>query len=807
MSGSVACAIDVAYADPRPAGLPVSIGVPFREGELNEAAPLTVRAPSGELRPAAGRTLARWPDSSARWRLVSFGARETGAHEVLPNADPPAPQQGVSLTQDGDDWVIETDCLALAIGATGPGVFREIRCDGHTYLDDPAKLRFCVDEASTLFESERTVRVVEQSAVRARLRVEGAHYTGSGERRLTYRLDVEVWAGWPAIRLDYRYFHVEPSRPEERIERIALETDWLLDGTPERHFQQKNYGLFYVTRQVFNPAPVAVASDFVQKPAHVEDPAMLLDDIEYPFYLHPPLVVTAEWLGVCGAERAVYMQMRDFIAAKPNRLVSEGSRLDLEVWPANAETLKLPQGRSLGHTVTLAFMQRDIEAQRTEKVSNAPRQAARGVAAVLGAPVHEERACVAPNWLAHCGEFDQAQVLPLGQHIRIEGDLAAMMRLDMPDTKFDVGDTHSHYSSSYAGLDAARTPLLAGAPDIPRIWPAGKPTQTYLDCHEPVWTNNEYDAIHAFCNELMRTGRHELWRTIRLAARHNIEVDFLHYSDHKWLHRATPAHSARHTTTGAYPSHFWTQGLLEYYCMSGDEDALEVALALGDKTIENLTDPELRQGWSFDRELGWSILLLAHLYDITREERFKPLLDEIIDYIIGFDRDGFSGAVNLSAGNDRQSLNRQIVANFFGYASMLEGIDKYAAVTGRADVDEWLQKYCRDLADAAMQAAREGSMPGVNFSVTLSVGYERTGDKRFLDMIGLLLDRVYWNAPGIRGSGGRIKPLAGTYRGFTRFLGHAMRQGLLDAYEYPSALALRGTGGLGDQRTGGPATE
>ena len=98
-------------------------------------------------------------------------------------------------------------------------------------------------------------------------------------------------------------------------------------------------------------------------------------------------------------------------------------------------------------------------------------------------------------------------------------------------------------------------------------------------------------------------------------------------------------------------------------------------------------------------------------------------------------------------------------------------------------------------------------MPGVNFSVTLSVGYERTGDKCFLDMIGLLLDRVYWNAPGIRGSGGRIKPLAGTYRGFTRFLGHAMRQGLLDAYEYPSALALRGTGGLGDQRTGGPATE
>ncbi|NQU11679.1 hypothetical protein HQ590_12870, partial [bacterium] len=275
----------------------------------------------------------------------------------------------------------------------------------------------------------------------------------------------------------------------------------------------------------------------------------------------------------------------------------------------------------------------------------------------------------------------------------------------------------------------------------------------------------------------------------RLAVRHNIEVDFLHYSDHRWLHRATPAHSARHTTTGAYPSHFWTQGLLEYYCLTGDPDALEVALALGDATIARFDDAELRPAmWGFNREIGWSILSLACLYDVTREERFVPLLKELVEFVVGYDRQAFAGAVNLSSGNDRQSLNRQIVGNFFGYASMVEGVDLYATTTSRADVVTWLQRFCHDLADEGLNAAREGSMPGINFSMALITGYERTQDERFLRLMTMLLDQLYWNAPGLQG-GGSIKPVGAAYHGLTRLLGHAWRSGLLDQYEYPG---LRG---------------
>lgn len=785
------CAIQVDYGDSGPGGLPVAIGVPFQPGVLTLDKPLGVQSPSGEIRPASGRPLVTWPDGSIRWCLISFGAREAGRHLVLRSLPERPSGPEVRLTRETNRWIIDSDRLHVVVCETGPGIVGELVCDGQSRLAAPGDLRFCVDDASTRYETRRAIRSVESSPQRVRLRVEGAHYTSRGTRRCHYRVDIEVWPGWPAVRMDYHYFNREPGMASLNIRRIALDAGWQLGPQTRRYLIQRNYGLFGVSRHVVNPEPVAVVSDSSRAAPYVEDAAMLLDDVEYPFYLNPPSVTTHDWLGIEDGERAVAMKIQDFCVARPNRLASAGAMLSGEVWPASAGPLELPQGRSRRQAFLLAFPRVPAPATETVKMSGAPVQAPKGIAAQLDALLHEGRAAVDPAWIAACREFRQDSVLPAGKHVRIENNLRNLVRLDMPSTKFDVGDTDSHYSSSYSWIDQTKVLRLPGAPEISRDFPRNRPTQTYLDLHEPVWTNNEYDVIHAFAAELMRTGRSDLWSTLRLTARHNIEVDFLHYSDHRWLHRATPAHSARHTTTGAYPSHFWTQGLLEYYCMSGDPDALEVALALGDKTIENFNEPEIRSVlWGFNREIGWSILLLSCLLDITGEPRFKPLLDEMVDYLMAFDRDAYRGGINLSGGNDRQSLNRQIVGNFFGYGSMIDGMDLYAGITRRADVNAWLGRFCRDLADEALRAAREGQLCGINFSIALSVGYERTGDVRFLDLAAMLLETVYWRGNGV-GGGGSVKSVASTYRGLTRLLGHAWRNGDLEQYEFPSLRKIR----------------
>lgn len=788
---STGCVINVAYGDTAACGLPVSQGVPLPRGMMCPGDRLAVVAPGGEWRPAAGRPLAQWPDGSVRWLLVSFGAREAGTHRLVVNPDTVPTQPEVRLTQVDGRWIIDSDRLHMVVCEAGPGILGELVCDGVPRLEHPGDLCLSVDDASTRYEQKRTVQVIESSPLRVRLRVSGQLVEADGTCRLHYRLGIEIWAGWPAVRLDCHYFNLQRGVPSMTVRRIALDSAWRLAAQTHRHFIQRAYGVFNVSRHVFNPGRVAIVADFDRGAPSVEDPAMLLDDVDYPFYLNPPLVDTHDWLGVGDADRSVYLRIQDFLAARPNRLVSEGNRLSAELWPATAGTLDLPQGRSRCQAVFLAFPGSDMVGAGTAKLSNAPVQAPKGVAALLAALQHEGRAAVDPDWVAHCRAFRQEHALPTGRHFRIESNLRSLVRLDMPCTKFDVGDTDSHYNSSYAAINASKVPPLDGAPAVPRFFPQGRPTQTYLDLHEPVWTNNEYDVIHALAAELMRTGRCELWNTLRLSARHTIEVDFLHYSDHRWLHRATPAHSARHTTTGAYPSHFWTQGLLEYYCLSGDPDALEIALALGDKTLENFGDPELRAiHWGFNREIGWAVLLLACLVDVTGEARFRPLLDEMVDYLVGFDRRGYKGGINLSNGNDRQNLNRQIVGNFFGYASMIEGIDLYADLSGRQDVARWLGDLCLDLADEALNAAREGQLCGINFCTALAIGHERTGDPRFLQLAGMLLDTVYWNAGGVQG-GGSVKPVASTYRNFPRLLGHAWRGGLLDAYEFPHARALQ----------------
>jgi hypothetical protein len=183
---------------------------------------------------------------------------------------------------------------------------------------------------------------------------------------------------------------------------------------------------------------------------------------------------------------------------------------------------------------------------------------------------------------------------------------------------FDLGDgVDAHYTNTYSHarrlLPRRGTRAAADEPTTPEARARLQPDPPSLDEFEPVWTNNEYDVIHALAVELARTGRQSLWTNLRRLVRHNIEVDFVHFSDDPWQHHGSPAHSSLHNYSSAYPSHIWTQGLLEYYCMMGDADALDAAVKLSDTIIRNLDDPERGKFlWGFNREIGWPVLALVH---------------------------------------------------------------------------------------------------------------------------------------------------------------------------------------------------
>ena len=751
---------------------PAVIGVPFPEGAVRQPTSLGVSGPDGKTCPGQARTLVAWPDGSTRWALLSFTASCSGQHTVRLGGEAPTNSSlAVLLCRDDGSMTLQNGFVSVVLSTSSPGPISLLEWLGRTILADAAAFQLVVDDASSQNETTRTLQVLEEGPVRVRARALGAHYDMGGRRKMTYRLDVELWAGLPAVRLDYQFFQVEPGGDFLPVDRIGVDLNLALDAsTARRQFVQSNYDEFYVTRDVLNPDPVAIVTDNERSGPHVEDSAMLLDDIQYAAYLAAPLVSTPPWLGVIDSRAGVYVHVQDMCAMQPKRLHSEGTRLGLDVWPRRAGTLQLQQGRSRRHVMSLSFTD-DPPADRD------------WVARTMGLPFWEGRACVEPAWLAHCGEFEQDRILRHGSHVRFEKWLRRLVNLEMSADMFDLGDTpDSGYNRSYAALGMHWQPRVPGAPAKPRVFSApGKVMASRVDIsdYEPVWTNNEYDAIHAFGCELMRTGRHDLWDSFRWQVRHNIEVDFTHYADQKWLCRVPRVHSARHTTSGGYPSHFWTEGLLKYYCLTGDPDVLEVAVVTGDAVLRFFHDPERGKVYGkYDREMGWALLAMAHLWDITRELRFEAETRRLVRFFVDYHEQH----------QDTPLCSRVYVTRFYFLLNLVEAVDLFARRTGDDALGKWLVRTLEPMPEAVLQAHADGeSSRGT--AAALAIAYERTGDVRFLRaglpaLEELIADTVDWQSPVHE-----AKPMAILYREFIRFFGQTQRAGLLDQFEYPS---LRG---------------
>lgn len=145
--------------------------------------------------------------------------------------------------------------------------------------------------------------------------------------------------------------------------------------------------------------------------------------------------------------------------------------------------------------------------------------------------------------------------------------------------------------------------------------------------------NLEYDFPACATKEFARTGRTELGKMCRAAAEHMMHTDFVAVSNDPWKHGGVPAHCPRHTTGSAYPSHMWAEGLCLYYQLSGDRYALEIASRLGDFFLQYI-DGRFAVIEATGREMGWALVALAAVYDLTAEQRYLDGIRAIVDFYL-----------------------------------------------------------------------------------------------------------------------------------------------------------------------------
>jgi len=721
---------------------------------------------------------------------LSFLATRSGLARVTLGGSAGAPSAGLAR-QTGGDVVLDNGVVRVALNASPekPPIEVALRTKPFGVLVPEAVLE---DDRPhrPLPDERRTATILRNGPFRAQAEVTGRLGDAAGRPSLSYRLTVEVWTGRPAFRVDWMLMHLLTGRRVLEVRRATLCGEWKVGTAPVRRFVQRNHGPYYKRRVVKNPARVAIAADFSSGSVCVTDRAMLLDEIEYLPYLEPGTNLTDEWLCLAGDAGAVYATVHDFKATRPNVIESAGSRLDYHFIPEGHAT-SWPQGRRREQTLFFVLGAKDAEEESLEKEAAAQFKALW----TLG------RALPAGATLRGLGCYDMPNVLPSqrGRNIRFAMLLDHLCGLKTPGDKWNLGDTaDSGYTRTYAALPHSFMPLPGMTGLRPQFTSEGHTLYPDAagDWVEPVWTNNEYDIIHALAIEVMRTGRARHAPMLRWTARHHIEVDFVAFSDDPIHHRAVPFHSHFHNTKGAIPSHFFTQGLLEYYALTGDRDALEAALALGDKIIRLLHSDDAFT-WKFAREIGWGLRALVCLVEAGFDQ-YRAECDHAADFIMAYDRAAFTGAVNLSAGREGRPLVRQMIDNAFGYVSIVEAMDRHQKVSGRADIAAWLRTLLMELKEASWDAIREAETPTPFHMVPhiMAIGYERTGDRDFL-RVGMVVLEAFFATQALEGGNPyrslrEAKPSAMLYRALHRFLAHADRLDLLRAFEFPSLPVIPG---------------
>lgn len=791
----VSLAIDVDIPTGGGAAYPVSLGCPLPEGWVPDVELLRIENAQGPC-PLAARPLLRWPDGTVRWALLSFVTRQQGGHRVLLTGPGPTSGSGVSISDDGVDIRIDNGEVQVLLSRTGMGPIQEIRAAGVPWLNRAENLQFLVDHASSLNGSIESIDVLEHSDIRARLRVSGKHKDDRGGHLLDYKLYIEVWSGVPTLRLDYEFANLTPGEPEQNVDAIRMNLRPELGPHAVAQLLQRWAGERMQPKLATPNDDAEIVTDWTRAVPYVPSLACFGDTEPVARYLEQRVLESDSWLGLKGPGGSLYLYLHDMANLRPKRLLTHEGSLITELWPGAAGPLAVPQGRSRRHSLTLVF---------------APPNTAMSLEAIvelLHLPLYEGRATIAPEVFAASAAFGQDKLLAFGRSARFEHYLARLTnQVNLATGLFDYGDTvDQDYALEYA-LEG-RQPVRGGR-EISK-WSADtleaiRPGDTAS--YEPVWTNNEYDLVHMLCTEVMRTGRRWLWPSLLAAARHNIEVDFVKYSDDPYQHEATPAHSAYHNFSRAVPSHTWTQGLLEYHCLTGDPDALETATKLGDRLIWYLESRE--DLWGFNRELGWSLLSLTSLFDVTRAERFREYAGKLVSYLTAYDFSGDPKPVNLSNSDPRDDIFTQIVTSFFGYASMVEGLALYHSLCNEPDLYGWLVWFLNRIRIASTRLLLTGGLSTVRQRVpfefgaidpvrwmipqAMAIGYEMTGEIGFLDVgmmsLEVLMDTNSWVEPPKEG-----KPPVKIYRGIVRFLKPAEEQGLLRRLDYRFAEPLRSTG-------------
>jgi hypothetical protein len=592
---------------------PVTSGIPFARGVLPDDQQAALFDDSGNELPLQTESLARWPDGSVRWLLLDFPI------------DLSANQKRSLRLQYGSD-VRRADVenpLELTLGDQGSVTIRTgpLRLDYDPNMFQPQGVAYLTSVAGDRADRKVTINcgsagvslrdednngfrplsptggaaefTVEQSGpLRACLRVSGWNGGPDDTRLFRYVARIHAYRGQPWIRVFYTFINDCPDALMASVRKLEIR--------------------FYVRGR----------PDYCLLDGRTVDGARLfqVDESHYTIDDQPAGERARGWAAVgCLEDVGMAVGLREFWQNWPKGIRADRGLICLELLPEIPEGLY--DGKSLEEENKLYYALRG--GRYTFKVGVAKTHEF-FVNYLDGKPQAENLAA-----------FFQAANQPL----------IAAADPQYASASKALGEFPPADAEKFAGydewLDRALETHLRG-----RQRDREYGLLNYGDWYgerQVNWGNLEYDLAHGMFVQYLRTGDRRYFDRGEQAARHHIDVDVVHATNTHlknpwgpppqvgeiWLHclnhtggyyEDAPLPVSRTYQMGHSTNfgHVWVGGDFEYYFLTGDRRAREVAIEIADAMVRHCPT---RYG-DHIRALGWPIILVLNAYEATNEQKY-----------------------------------------------------------------------------------------------------------------------------------------------------------------------------------------
>jgi hypothetical protein len=567
---------------------PVTVGVPFPRGAVRDIARLRLRTNTAAT-PVQARVLSRWPDGSVRWALLDWQAdvRPHGRVRVHVAPDmpetPTAPRRTVHAVDRGDRLEVDTGPLQFTVPKNRFALFSAARVDGRQVISGPVAPFFDINGSRVAPQAASAVTVTEAGPLRLRIELRGRYSS-----TLNYVVRIDAFAGQPFVRVLHTF---EERSPEfyTWVRQIGVDVPMRLKGNAVfRAGQEKG-------------APWA-------GPLRASGFKLVQEDNDV---LHVNgtrrTARAAGWVDLHDATHGVAVAARFFWQEYPQSFELRPNGLTYNLWAPDAAPARVGMGVAKTHELVFYFS------------AKAPPSSE--MLAVLARPL---LARLDASWTESTGAFANS-LAPSKENLLFLHKLQAGYRLYQAHADTDRWDDSGRVYCPDAAHEHPRQGFFGMFNWGDWNFPGYHDTTKGCDA----WGNLEYDMTQVLALAYAATGDSAYFERMVAAARHFMDVDRIHYQrEHPdWVgmnHPKNPLHFA-FELGGPDPGHTWTEGLLSYYYLTGDERALEASRGIADYLVRRLRPVVLRGN---PRQWGWPQIALIAAYDATGNEAYKTAAQE-----------------------------------------------------------------------------------------------------------------------------------------------------------------------------------